>query len=209
MCICFISCVLNSVILRFSVRNARLLLLRLLLTLCTHTHGLQQQQQLGAKIAAMLEVNESVHQGHPLAHAGQCTVNTRSNKTVWAAEPRTGPTWTVLYQQTSKEGVTNPFFLCLRYFLVCVNYFFYGETLADYFGALVQREEPLQFLARYHRFISFALYLAGEAVLEDEVTFVSEQNTPAPPPTWTGLVHVAELQIQLLFWAASYRHGTF
>ncbi|XP_024908656.1 phosphatidate cytidylyltransferase 1-like isoform X3 [Cynoglossus semilaevis] len=49
----------------------------------------------------------------------------------------------------------------LRYFLVCVNYFFYGETLADYFGALVQREEPLQFLSRYHRFISFALYLAG------------------------------------------------
>ncbi|XP_067377539.1 phosphatidate cytidylyltransferase 1 isoform X3 [Channa argus] len=48
-----------------------------------------------------------------------------------------------------------------RYFLICVNYFFYGETLADYFGALVQREEPLQFLARYHRFISFALYLAG------------------------------------------------
>ena len=45
---------------------------------------------------------------------------------------------------------------------MCVNYFFYGETLADYFGALVQREEPLQFLARYHRFISFALYLAGE-----------------------------------------------
>ncbi|KAG7489425.1 hypothetical protein JOB18_011971 [Solea senegalensis] len=55
-----------------------------------------------------------------------------------------------------------PWFRTLSwYFLVCVNYFFYGETLADYFGALVQREEPLQFLARYHRFISFALYLAG------------------------------------------------
>ncbi|XP_014873972.1 phosphatidate cytidylyltransferase 1-like, partial [Poecilia latipinna] len=50
---------------------------------------------------------------------------------------------------------------CLRYFLICVNYFFYGETLADYFGALVRREEPLQFLSRYHRFISFTLYLAG------------------------------------------------
>uniref|UniRef100_A0A674NV79 Phosphatidate cytidylyltransferase n=1 Tax=Takifugu rubripes TaxID=31033 RepID=A0A674NV79_TAKRU len=55
-----------------------------------------------------------------------------------------------------------PWFRTLSwYFLICVNYFFYGETLADYFGALVQREEPLQFLARYHRFISFALYLAG------------------------------------------------
>ncbi|XP_077376630.1 phosphatidate cytidylyltransferase 2 [Festucalex cinctus] len=55
-----------------------------------------------------------------------------------------------------------PWFRTLSwYFLVCVNYFFYGETLADYFGALVQREEPLQFLSRYHRFISFALYLAG------------------------------------------------
>uniref|UniRef100_A0A8C2XR94 Phosphatidate cytidylyltransferase n=1 Tax=Cyclopterus lumpus TaxID=8103 RepID=A0A8C2XR94_CYCLU len=55
-----------------------------------------------------------------------------------------------------------PWFRTLSwYFLICVNYFFYGETVADYFGALVQREEPLQFLARYHRFISFALYLAG------------------------------------------------
>uniref|UniRef100_A0A8C6P0V2 Phosphatidate cytidylyltransferase n=1 Tax=Nothobranchius furzeri TaxID=105023 RepID=A0A8C6P0V2_NOTFU len=55
-----------------------------------------------------------------------------------------------------------PWFRTLSwYFLICVNYFFYGETVADYFGGLVQREEPLQFLARYHRFISFALYLAG------------------------------------------------
>eukprot|EP00063_Salmo_salar_P065826 XP_014040661.1 PREDICTED: phosphatidate cytidylyltransferase 1-like [Salmo salar] len=57
-----------------------------------------------------------------------------------------------------------PWFRTLSwYFLICVNYFFYGETLAEYFGALVQREEPLQFLVRYHRFISFAVYLAGEA----------------------------------------------
>ncbi|KAJ8261301.1 hypothetical protein COCON_G00170240 [Conger conger] len=55
-----------------------------------------------------------------------------------------------------------PWFRTLSwYFLICVNYFFYGETLADYFGVLVQREEALQFLSRYHRFISFALYLAG------------------------------------------------
>ncbi|XP_007895150.1 phosphatidate cytidylyltransferase 1 [Callorhinchus milii] len=55
-----------------------------------------------------------------------------------------------------------PWFRTLSwYILLCVNYFFYGETVADYFGALVQREEPLQFLVRYHRFISFAMYLAG------------------------------------------------
>ncbi|XP_064882974.1 phosphatidate cytidylyltransferase 1-like isoform X3 [Oncorhynchus nerka] len=55
-----------------------------------------------------------------------------------------------------------PWFRTLSwYFLICVNYFFYGETLAEYFGALVQREDSLQFLVRYHRFISFTLYLAG------------------------------------------------
>ncbi|KAL4623280.1 phosphatidate cytidylyltransferase 1-like [Arapaima gigas] len=55
-----------------------------------------------------------------------------------------------------------PWFRTLSwYFLICVNYFFYGETVADYFGVLVQKKEPLQFLVRYHRFISFTLYLAG------------------------------------------------
>ncbi|XP_053317710.1 phosphatidate cytidylyltransferase 1 [Spea bombifrons] len=55
-----------------------------------------------------------------------------------------------------------PWFRTLSwYFLLCVNYFFYGETLADYFATYVQREELLQFLVRYHRFISFALYLIG------------------------------------------------
>ncbi|MEQ2278102.1 Phosphatidate cytidylyltransferase 2 [Xenotaenia resolanae] len=63
-----------------------------------------------------------------------------------------------------------PWFRTLSwYFLICVNYFFYGETVADSFGALVRREEPLQFLARYHRFISFTLYLAGESVLKDHM----------------------------------------
>uniref|UniRef100_A0A8C5J0K7 Phosphatidate cytidylyltransferase n=1 Tax=Junco hyemalis TaxID=40217 RepID=A0A8C5J0K7_JUNHY len=47
------------------------------------------------------------------------------------------------------------------YFLLCVNYFFYGETVTDYFFTLVQREEPLRILSKYHRFISFALYLTG------------------------------------------------
>ncbi|XP_029455238.1 phosphatidate cytidylyltransferase 1 [Rhinatrema bivittatum] len=55
-----------------------------------------------------------------------------------------------------------PWFRTLSwYFLLCVNYFFYGETVADYIVTSVQREEPLQFLIRYHRFISFALYLTG------------------------------------------------
>ncbi|KAJ7415046.1 hypothetical protein WISP_80000 [Willisornis vidua] len=51
--------------------------------------------------------------------------------------------------------------LSSRYFLLCVNYFFYGETVTDYFFTLVQREEPLRILSKYHRFISFALYLTG------------------------------------------------
>lgn len=49
-----------------------------------------------------------------------------------------------------------------RYFLLCVNYFFYGETVTDYFFTLVQREEPLRILSKYHRFISFTLYLTGK-----------------------------------------------
>ncbi|KAK2871513.1 hypothetical protein Q8A67_024040 [Cirrhinus molitorella] len=55
-----------------------------------------------------------------------------------------------------------PWFRSLSwYFLLCVNYFFYGETLTDYFSTLVQREEPTRLLSQYHRFISFVLYLAG------------------------------------------------
>lgn len=76
--------------------------------------------------------------------------------------------------------------LFLRYFLICVNYFFYGETLADYFGALVQREEPLQFLARYHRFISFALYLAGERRLRDGPNAVALMTFGPFAPTHSG-----------------------
>uniref|UniRef100_A0A8C7TEC4 Phosphatidate cytidylyltransferase n=1 Tax=Oncorhynchus mykiss TaxID=8022 RepID=A0A8C7TEC4_ONCMY len=56
-----------------------------------------------------------------------------------------------------------PWFRTLSwYFLLCVNYFFYGETVTDYFFNLVQREEPLRILSKYHRLISFALYLTGE-----------------------------------------------
>ncbi|XP_053466133.1 phosphatidate cytidylyltransferase 2 isoform X1 [Ictalurus furcatus] len=55
-----------------------------------------------------------------------------------------------------------PWFRTLSwYFLLCVNYFFYGETVTDSFFTLVQREEPLRILSKYHRFISFALYLSG------------------------------------------------
>ncbi|XP_043914843.1 phosphatidate cytidylyltransferase 1 [Protopterus annectens] len=55
-----------------------------------------------------------------------------------------------------------PLFRTLNwYFLLCSNYFFYGETVTDYFFTLVQKEEPLQILIRYHRFISFTLYLSG------------------------------------------------
>ncbi|XP_010771760.1 caskin-2-like [Notothenia coriiceps] len=55
-----------------------------------------------------------------------------------------------------------PWFRTLSwYFLLCVNYFFYGETVTDCFFTLVQREEPLRILSKYHRFISFALYLTG------------------------------------------------
>ncbi|MEE6460061.1 hypothetical protein FKM82_000850 [Ascaphus truei] len=64
----------------------------------------------------------------------------------------------VINKQVKKQGSQ---YRSLRYFLLCVNYFFYGETLADYFATSVQREESLQFLVRYHRFISFALYLSG------------------------------------------------
>lgn len=55
-----------------------------------------------------------------------------------------------------------PWFRTLSwYFLLCVNYFFYGETVTDYFSNLVQREEPLRILSKYHRLISFAMYLTG------------------------------------------------
>lgn len=62
--------------------------------------------------------------------------------------------------------------LPLRYFLLCVNYFFYGETVTDYFSNLVQREEPLRILSKYHRLISFAMYLTGEAVAQVLTSFL-------------------------------------
>ncbi|XP_059096980.1 phosphatidate cytidylyltransferase, photoreceptor-specific-like isoform X1 [Tigriopus californicus] len=55
-----------------------------------------------------------------------------------------------------------PWFRSLSwYFLVASNYFLYGESLVDYFGVLVNRTEFLPFLVRYHRFISFSMYVSG------------------------------------------------
>lgn len=65
----------------------------------------------------------------------------------------------LMFVLTQRTESTNTF--PRRYFLLCVNYFFYGETVTDYFFTLVQREEPLRILSKYHRFISFALYLTG------------------------------------------------
>ncbi|XP_067275873.1 phosphatidate cytidylyltransferase 2-like [Pseudorasbora parva] len=55
-----------------------------------------------------------------------------------------------------------PWFRTLSwYILFCVIYFFYGETVMDYFFAPVQREEYVHMLSEYHPFISSALYLVG------------------------------------------------
>nr|CAB3229565.1 phosphatidate cytidylyltransferase 2-like [Phallusia mammillata] len=55
-----------------------------------------------------------------------------------------------------------PWFRTLSwYFLICSNYFFYGETLAVHFSTLIQSEVYLTFLAKYHRMISYMGYLVG------------------------------------------------
>lgn len=55
-----------------------------------------------------------------------------------------------------------PWFRTLSwYFLFTSNYFFYGESLIEYFGVLLHRMEFLRYLVSYHRFISFSLYIAG------------------------------------------------
>merc|ERR1711944_74861 len=55
-----------------------------------------------------------------------------------------------------------PWFRSLSwYFLVTSNYFLYGESLMDYFGVLINRTEVLPLLVRYHRFISFTMYVIG------------------------------------------------
>ncbi|CAF4904252.1 unnamed protein product [Pieris macdunnoughi] len=55
-----------------------------------------------------------------------------------------------------------PWFRSLSwYFLLSSNYFFYGESLIDYFGVVINRTDYLHFLVTYHRFISFCLYCVG------------------------------------------------
>ncbi|KIH63139.1 phosphatidate cytidylyltransferase [Ancylostoma duodenale] len=48
-----------------------------------------------------------------------------------------------------------------RYFLVTSNYFFFGESLIDYWAILLRKDNFLQFLNSYHRLISFGLYCLG------------------------------------------------
>ncbi|EDV22126.1 uncharacterized protein TRIADDRAFT_50693 [Trichoplax adhaerens] len=53
-----------------------------------------------------------------------------------------------------------PFFRSLSWsFVATVNYFLYGESLSQYFQNFLQKDEILQPLASYHRFISFMMYL--------------------------------------------------
>jgi len=55
-----------------------------------------------------------------------------------------------------------PWFRSLSwYFLVASNYFFYGESLVEYFGVVINRVDFLPFLVQYHRLISFAMYILG------------------------------------------------
>ncbi|CAG0906917.1 unnamed protein product, partial [Cyprideis torosa] len=55
-----------------------------------------------------------------------------------------------------------PWFRSLSwYFLLTSNYFFYGESMVDYFGVLISKVHLLRKLIIYHRFISFCLYIIG------------------------------------------------
>ncbi|ELT99753.1 hypothetical protein CAPTEDRAFT_161806 [Capitella teleta] len=55
-----------------------------------------------------------------------------------------------------------PWFRTLSwYFLICSNYFFYGESMIQYFGVLLSRTEFMTPFVTYHRFFSFSLYISG------------------------------------------------
>eukprot|EP00058_Branchiostoma_floridae_P003393 XP_002588881.1 hypothetical protein BRAFLDRAFT_284160 [Branchiostoma floridae] len=55
-----------------------------------------------------------------------------------------------------------PWFRTLQwYFLLCANYFFYGETITDYFGHFLQREEIFRPLIKYRRIAAFTMYVTG------------------------------------------------
>jgi len=55
-----------------------------------------------------------------------------------------------------------PWFRSLSWYFLCAsNYFFYGESMIQYFGVLLSRSEVMTLLVTYHRFISFSLYICG------------------------------------------------
>ena len=59
-----------------------------------------------------------------------------------------------------------PWFRSLSwYFLVASNYFFYGESLVEQFGVLINNVDFLPFLVRYHRLISFSMYIIGNIII--------------------------------------------
>ncbi|GMR49907.1 hypothetical protein PMAYCL1PPCAC_20102, partial [Pristionchus mayeri] len=55
-----------------------------------------------------------------------------------------------------------PYFRLLSwYFLLTSNYFFFGESLIEFWGVLLRKDQFLHFLVAYHRLISFGLYICG------------------------------------------------
>ncbi|XP_065072402.1 phosphatidate cytidylyltransferase 2-like isoform X2 [Rhopilema esculentum] len=55
-----------------------------------------------------------------------------------------------------------PWFRTLSwYFLLCSNYFFYGEMVAEYFHGFSFKQELFRWLFQHHRLISFSLYTVG------------------------------------------------
>ena len=58
-----------------------------------------------------------------------------------------------------------PWFRSLSwYFLIASNYFFYGETLVEQFRVVINRVDFLPILVKYHRLISFSMYIMGKTV---------------------------------------------
>ncbi|CAD5218222.1 unnamed protein product [Bursaphelenchus okinawaensis] len=47
------------------------------------------------------------------------------------------------------------------WFLITSNYFFFGESLIDYWSIVLRKDEFLRYLVVYHRVISFSLYCVG------------------------------------------------
>lgn len=55
-----------------------------------------------------------------------------------------------------------PWFRSLSwYMLITSNYFFYAESLVEYFALVLKKPNIMQPLISYHRFISFTLYVIG------------------------------------------------